>query len=82
MPARAKLSKVVKNTNQTRASTRSASLEDNRPSSVIDNNNSFPKKHVRTSFKDIDKDIVEVMVTMESSFNVEQRKVAPLLRMS
>ena len=42
-------------------------------------NHSFPQKPVRNSLKDIDSDIVETMVTMESTFNVKQRKVAPLL---
>ena len=36
-------------------------------------------KPVRTSYKNVDIDILEVMVNMESQFGVEQRQVAPLL---
>ena len=36
-------------------------------------------KPVRTSYKGVDNDIVEVMVNMESQYGVEQRQVAPLL---
>ena len=39
----------------------------------------FPKIPVRTSFKDIDFDILEVMVSMEAIYKVEQRQGAPLL---
>ena len=80
-PARAELSKVVRSLKSPATSTRSASLRSTSLDRDSENNNndSFPKKPVRTSFKDIDRDIIEVMVTMESSYNVEQRKVAPLL---
>ena len=37
------------------------------------------QKPVRTSYKNIDIEIIEVMVNMESQFGVEQRQVAPLL---
>ena len=46
---------------------------------MSNNNNTFPKKPVRTSYKDIDIGIIEVMVSMKSIFNVEQRREAPLL---
>ena len=36
-------------------------------------------KPVRTSFKNVDDDIVEVMVNMECQFGVDKRQVAPLL---
>ena len=36
-------------------------------------------KPVRTSFKSVDDDIIEVMVNMECQFGVDKRQVAPLL---
>ena len=69
-------SRVVKNMNQPQsASTRSSTHQPTSMSSI----NPFPQKPVRTSLKDIDNTIVEVMVNMESRFSVEQRRVAPLL---
>ena len=62
-------------TRSTRSTSASASISENeRPKST-----SFPDKTCRSSFKNIDPDIVEVMVVMESKYKVEQRQVAPLL---
>ena len=76
VPSRIEPSKVVQNMNQSQTtSTRSSSQQ---PANLSDTNQ-FPQKPVRTSFKDVDNTIVEVMVTMESRYSVDQRKVAPLL---
>ena len=75
-PLRAEPSKVVKQTKK--SFTRSSSNVDTDDLNNNDNE-TFPKRKVRTSFKDIDIDIIEVMVSMESIYSVEQRKVAPLL---
>ena len=62
-------------TRSTRSTSASASISENeRPKST-----SFPDKTCRSSFKNIDPDIVEVMLVMESKYKVEQRQVAPLL---
>lgn len=51
--------------------------------STRSSSSSFPVKTaqraVRTSYKHIDIDVIEAMVSMESQFGVEQRQVAPLL---
>jgi hypothetical protein len=65
-------SKVVKDVTNKSKETRA----NKKPSN---SNELSDQKPVRTSYKNIDVDIIEVMVNMESQFGVEQRQVAPLL---
>ena len=68
---RAEQSKVVQNLTGKSVKTRSK-LSTPEPEPTVE-------KPVRTSLKNIDSTIIEVMVDMESQFGVEQRQVAPLL---
>lgn len=76
VPAGSEVSKVVKSVIPS-VSTRSTPKED------LENNNSdeekIPQIPVRNSYKNINSDILEVMVNMEAVYSVEQRQVAPLL---
>ena len=70
-PQRVEKSKVVQNlSGPSSVTTRSVPPSQNKTSDL---------KPVRTSYKNVDNDIIEVMVNMESQFGVEQRQVAPLL---
>ena len=75
-PAGSEMSKVVKKVIPS-VSTRSSLKED------VENNDDdrdrIPQIPVRNSYKNINSDILEVMVNMEAVYNVEQRRVAPLL---
>ena len=67
---RIETSKVVKTFNQDSSKTRNNNIL---------KNDKTDQKAVRSSYKNIDTEIIEVMVNMESQFSVEQRQVAPLL---
>ena len=70
-------SKVVKPASVQSTSTRASLLNSNqtKPSpSVI-----FPEIPVRSGYRSLNMDIVEVMVNMECRFKIEQRQVAPCL---
>ena len=70
-PQRVEKSKVVQNlSGPSSVTTRLVPPSQNKTSDL---------KPVRTSYKNVDNDIIEVMVNMESQFGVEQRQVAPLL---
>ena len=64
-------SKVVQNLSRKSVTTRSKQ--------ITSTPEALDQKPVRSSYKNIDNDILEVMVNMESQFGVEQRQVGPLL---